>query len=207
MATRIIFVRHGMTRENELRIMQGAQPTELTPQGRIQAAAAAQALKAYEPVALYSSNYVRACQTADIISEVMGLPVQENTRLREQGLGEWEGKSWPEIAAADPTITERRHSEGWWFCPPGGEPRLRVRHRMLAFIDEARKAHADNVVVAVTHGGALYFLAHALLDRVPLGRAVLQTHNGSFTVVDADDERTMLISLNCIQHLQGLPEE
>jgi broad specificity phosphatase PhoE len=207
MATRIIFIRHGQTNENERRLMQGAQPTELTLLGKIQAAAAGRALKVFTPTALYSSTYVRARQTADIISAELGLPVSENTRLREQGLGEWEGKSWPAIAAADPSIVERRHSEGWWFCPPGGEPRLRVRHRMLAFIEDMRQSHPDTAIAAVTHGGALYFLINALLDRVPLGRAKLHTTNCGLTVVDTDEERAMLMSLNEIQHLQGLSAE
>jgi len=204
--TRVIFVRHGQTSENELKVIQGSLPSELTTFGRIQAAAIANALKCYAPAALYSSTYLRAMQTAGIIGKELGLEVRENTRLREQGLGEWEGKTWTEVAAADPTIIERRRSEGWWFCPPGGEPRLRVRHRMLAFIDEMRQAHPDSCVAAVTHGGALYFLVHALIDRVPMGPAVLQLHNGGLTIVDADEERVMLVTLNEIQHLQGLQE-
>jgi broad specificity phosphatase PhoE len=59
----------------------------------------------------------------------------------------------------------------------------------------------------VTHGGALYFLAHTLLDRVPLGAAVMRFGNGGFTVVEVDGERVRLISLNETQHLQGLREQ
>jgi broad specificity phosphatase PhoE len=204
--TRVIFVRHGQTIENELKVIQGSMPTELTALGRSQALAAANALKNYEPIALYSSHYVRAQQTAAIIGTELGLEVRENTRLREQGLGEWEGKVWADIAADDPTITERRRTEGWWFCPPGGEPRLRVRHRLLAFIDEMRQAHPDSTVAAVTHGGALYFMVHALLDRVPMGQAVLEFRNGGFTIVEASEERVMLVTINEIQHLQRLQE-
>jgi broad specificity phosphatase PhoE len=69
-----------------------------------------------------------------------------------------------------------------------------------------RQAHPDSCVAAVTHGGALYFLVHALIDRVPMGPAVLQLHNGGLTIVDADEERVMLVTLNEIQHLQGLQE-
>lgn len=204
--TRVIFVRHGQTPENNLKVIQGSIPAELTALGRTQALAAANALKNYAPVALYSSHYVRAQQTAAIIGKELALEVRENTRLREQGFGEWEGKVWAEIAAADPTITERRRTEGWWFCPPGGEPRLRVRHRMLAFIDEMRHAHPDSTVAAVTHGGALYFMAHALIDRVPGGQAVLEFRNGGLTIVEASEERVMLVALNEIQHLQRLQE-
>ncbi len=206
MGTRVIFVRHGETDMNHRRVMQGAVAAELNGTGHKQAHAAAKALAAYAPSALYSSPYLRALQTAHIISEALKLPVNESTRLREQGLGEWENRSWEEITAADPAIQVKRHTGGWWFCPPGGEPRLRVRHRMLAFIGEAQQAHPDATVVAVTHGGALYFMAHALLDRVPLGAAVMRFDNCGFTVVEAAGERVRLITLNETQHLQELQE-
>ncbi len=204
--TRVIFVRHGQTLENELKVIQGSMPTKLTALGRAQALAAAKALHAYAPTALYSSHYVRAMETAAIIGKELRFEVRENTRLREQAFGEWEGKVWADIAAADPTITERRRTEGWWFCPPGGEPRLRVRHRMLAFIDEMRQTHPGDTVAAVTHGGALYFMSHELIDRVPTGQAVLEFRNGGFTIVEASDERVMLVTLNETQHLQRLQE-
>lgn len=207
MATRIIFVRHGLTNENARREIQGSQPTELAISGRTQAVAAANALKAYSPTALYSSAYVRARQTADIISKELGLHVRENTRLREQGFGEWEGRSWTEITGSAPAIVERSQNEGWWFCPPGGEPRLRVRHRMLAFIDEVRQEHPDTTTVAVSHRGAIYLMVHALLDKTPTGRASLQFSNGGFTIVEAGDGRVMLVTVNEIQHLQRLQED
>jgi broad specificity phosphatase PhoE len=204
MATRIIFVRHGVTELNHRGIIQGVAETPLTELGRRQSEATAEALKAFQPAALYSSPYVRAMQTAQILGQRLGLPVVEATRLREQGLSGWEGRSWKDIAVADPMLAQRRSSEGWWFCPPGGEPRLRVRHRMLAFIAEAVDNHAEDTVVAVTHAGALYFLVHALLDKVPLGRAHIRTSNCGFSVVEAGGERIILVSLNEIAHLQGL---
>ena len=207
MSTRIIFVRHGVTELNDRGVIQGAAKTPLTDFGRRQATAAAKALGIFNPIALYSSPYVRAMQTAEIIGEHLKLPVIESTRLREQGLSGWEGQVWKDIAAADPQIALRRDSEGWWFCPPGGEPRLRVRHRMLAFIGEMVERHTEETVVAVTHAGALYFLVHALIDKVPIGRTHIRTVNCGFSVVEADSERTRLVSLNEIAHLQGLEED
>jgi len=207
MSTRIIFVRHGVTELNDLGVIQGVADTPLTDLGRRQAAAVGATLKVFKSVALYSSPYVRAVQTAEIIGEHLGLPVVKSTRLREQGLSDWEGRTWKDIAAADPEIAQRRNNEGWWFCPPGGEPRLRVRHRMLAFVSEMEEQHKDATVVAVTHAGALYFLVHALIDKVPIGRTHIRTFNCGFSVVEADDERMRLTSLNEIAHLQGLRED
>jgi len=207
MSTRIIFVRHGVTELNDRGVIQGAAKTPLTELGRRQAVAAARALEVFSPTALYSSPYVRAMQTAEIIGERLGLAVVESTRLREQGLSGWEGRVWQDIAAADPPIAKRRDSEGWWFCPPGGEPRLRVRHRMLAFVGEMTERHNDETVIAVTHAGALYFLVHALLDKIPIGRTHIRTSNCGFSVVEADSERTRLVSLNEIAHLQKLEED
>jgi len=207
MATRVIFVRHGATDLNAQGVIQGTAPAPLNELGRRQAEAAGRALKVYAPAALYSSPHVRALETAEIMGGILKLPVRQSTRLREQGLGEWEGREWSEIKQHDPLIAQRRDQEGWWFCPPGGEPRLRVRHRMLAFIQEMQQNHPECTVVAVTHAGALYFLVHALIDKTPAGRTHIRTHNGGFSVVQADGERVDLLSLNEGAHLQGLSME
>jgi len=131
----------------------------------------------------------------------------ESSLLREQGLGEWEGKSWKEVAAADPEIEQRRDTEGWWFCPPGGEPRLRVRHRMLNFCSQMEAKHANETLVAVTHAGALCFFLLAVLELDAVGRRPLRTDNGGFSVIQVKQEKLTCISLNESAHLQDLHKD
>jgi len=207
MPTRIIFLRHGETRKNRLGIMQGDSEERLTELGREQSRRAAQAMAPYHPVKVYTSPAVRAKETAEIVAEKLGIPLEVTSLLREQSLGKWEGKSWEDIEKEDPDIAKKRDAEGWWFCPPGGEPRLRVRHRMFNFCRQMEEKHPNLTVIAVSHAAALYFFFLAVLGLNPIGRQPIRTDNGAFSVIEVNEGKLRYISLNERAHLEDLAKD
>jgi len=207
MPTRIIYLRHGATEMNERGLMQGTAPVPLSELGREQVRRAALAVAGYYPISVYHSPAIRARESAEIVAAELNLPLEESSLLREQGLGEWEGKSWKEVAAAHPKLKHRRDTEGWWFCPPGGEPRLRVRHRMLNFCSQMETKHLNQTVVAVTHAGALYFFLLVVLGLEPVARRPIRTSNAGFSVIQVSDGKLTCISLNESAHLQELRKD
>lgn len=158
---RLLLVRHGQTTWNVERRVQGARPdVPLTELGRKQAEAAAEAL-AHEPVtAVWSSDLERALDTAAPIAARHGIDVHATALLREQALGEMEGKLSSELVAQP--VPEGEHiAEVRWG---GGESALDVANRMALLVGELRRCFApDDTVVLVSHGDAIQIL-RALLD-------------------------------------------
>jgi broad specificity phosphatase PhoE len=89
---RAVLVRHGETDHNANDIFQGYAPVPLSARGRQQAVLVAERLVSLRPQMLYSSDLRRAQETADIISQRLGLPVQPCEGLREWNVGTWIGK-------------------------------------------------------------------------------------------------------------------
>ncbi len=207
MATRIIFLRHGETQMNRQGLMQGDSPCPLSELGKEQARRSALAIACYHPVKIYTSPAVRAKETAQIVSGTLGIPAEVSSLLREQSLGRWEGRSWEDIKKEDPETANKRDRDGWWFCPPGGEPRLRVRHRMLNFCRQMEEKHPDNTVVAVSHAGALYFFLLVLFGLEPIGTQPIRTDNGAFSVIEAADGNLRYLSINERAHLEDLEKD
>jgi hypothetical protein len=100
--TEIWFVRHGQTDWNVAHRFQGQIYTPLNATGFSQAHALAETLVGHEFVALYSSPITRARQTAEVISERLGLPVQIEPLLLEIGQGHWEDLTLDEVAMRYP---------------------------------------------------------------------------------------------------------
>ncbi|ALK09764.1 alpha-ribazole phosphatase [Blastochloris viridis] len=73
-------------------------------------------------------------------------------RLHELDFGRWEGKRWDEISRADLDAWGADFVTG---SPPGGESLTALAARANAFATEITLRHANNVVVAVTHGGVI----------------------------------------------------
>src|SRR5262249_23927255 len=69
----------------------------LNEQGRAQAARLAARLKATSLTAIVASDLERAVETASIVSQACGIPVELESGLREIDVGAWTGKSYEEI--------------------------------------------------------------------------------------------------------------
>jgi probable phosphoglycerate mutase len=149
--TTLLLARHGETDWNRQLRIQGSSDIALNQLGHEQARALAAELADVELDAIYSSDLVRARETADAVAAAHGLDVQLDARLRERSFGSWEGLSREDIAALP---EGSRHD---------GETDEEVRARVLAAIEEIARAHPGQQVLVVSHGGALNTLWHHAL--------------------------------------------
>ena len=159
---RLVVWRHGRTEWNAGGRFQGQLDPPLDAVGRAQAARTAPHLAATlaaEATVIVSSDLVRARDTAGALAPLLGVPVHVDPRLREHGLGSWEGLTRVEVA--------ERHPEqyaDWLAGRPvrgrGGEPAEAVAQRALAAVTDLPAA---GTAVLVTHGGTAGRLVEALL--------------------------------------------
>src|SRR5689334_25113922 len=99
MSTRFVLVRHGETFANrEFRYI-GSRDDQLSPVGQQQVARIGLALKPFAVNAIYTSPLQRACQTAEMIRQIVNVPVHTLDALAEQCYGTWEGLSRVEVLA------------------------------------------------------------------------------------------------------------
>jgi broad specificity phosphatase PhoE len=95
--TRILLARHGETEWNRLGRWQGHADPPLNDLGRRQAEILAEQLAGDTVSAVYSSDLRRARETARIVAERIGLPVTEDSALREIDVGSWSGLTRDEV--------------------------------------------------------------------------------------------------------------
>ena len=161
-ATRIIAVRHGETAWNVDSRIQGQLDIPLNEKGRWQAHRAARALAARGPVAaIYSSDLLRARETARSIGDATGLIVVTEQSLRERAFGSFEGQTFTELEASWPKETVRWRQRDPDWTPPGGESLTCVRERVLQITDALAERHIGEQIVLVSHGGVLDALYRA----------------------------------------------
>lgn len=209
----LLLVRHGQSLGNiEGRIQGDDDP--LTDLGRRQAAAVAEALAARGDVThLYASTLDRAMETAGIIGRAVGLEPVPLAGLAEINAGNAAGLLWLDWREQFPERAEimanpkRGVLEGW----EGGETGKQFSQRVLGAYNEIVTRHVDtnDVVVAVSHGGSLSWIAaHAhgdSLDIWPGDRGGF--HNCSISEVHVDAEGVGTPGLwNQDAHLAGLED-
>jgi probable phosphoglycerate mutase len=165
----IYFIRHGQTDWNVERRYQGHADTRLNDTGREQAARNGRALKeAIDGAGLFAfiaSPLSRATETLEILRGAMALPARRyavDDRIIEIDLGEWNGRTYEEVAAADPGVHERREKEKWDFRVPGGESYAEAARRVRDFL-----ASLDRPAVITGHGASGRILRAYLLGLKP----------------------------------------
>lgn len=150
--TTLILVRHGRTDWTDARRLQGQTDIPLNKAGREEVARLRPVVQEWEPQRVIASTALRAAQTAELLT---GTASPLDDRLKEAGLGEWEGLT-PEEIGED--YARWRRGE---LIPPGAEPRERVAARVSSALDFA--AGAGGVVLVVTHGGIIRVALETLI--------------------------------------------
>lgn len=161
---RLILIRHGQTEFNLGGRMQGQLDTPLTEAGRAEAREAATELASWPIGTVVSSDLERARDTAEVLSNALGLPFSTDSRLRETDLGDWQGKAHEEVDSVFPgQRTHWRLNPTW--APPGGETRLEVSERAATVVDELMGSDTWNAgaVMLVAHGGTIAALTSRLV--------------------------------------------
>ena len=172
-APRLVLWRHGRTAWNAAGRFQGQLDPPLDAEGHREAAVAAAQLVATgmlsrDPVVV-SSDLDRTVQTAQVLTALLGVQLRVDARLREHGMGRWEGLTRDEVAERFP-----QQYADWMSGRPvtgrGGEDPDAVAERALDALVDLPSAP---VAVVVTHGGTAGRLLERLLGLGPDHRRVL----------------------------------
>lgn len=158
---RLVLWRHGETDYNAAGRIQGHLDTELTEVGHEQAKRAAPLIASFEPQVAVGSDLRRATATAAAFTEVSGMAVRLDQRLRETHLGEWQGLSGAEVEHGWPGAMGTWRGDPAW-APPGGESRLEVAQRAYDVVAELDAAHGGTALLCA-HGGLITGLTARLL--------------------------------------------
>jgi probable phosphoglycerate mutase len=171
---RLVFSRHG---ESEANVQQvywnkpGRFP--LTPKGRQQAEALADALADTRFAALYCSPVLRAVETAEIVGRRFGLTPQIVDGLREYDVGILEGRPYSKETEALYWQAKRQWIEASNYDAriEGGESYHEIAARFMPMIAglEARYRDTEANLLLISHGGTLGAMLPLLLSNVEMG--------------------------------------
>ena len=155
--TRICFIRHGETDWNVDRRIQGQIDIPLNDTGRSQALAMAFNAAHHSFADIYSSDLMRAQETAKLLAEREGLEVKPLPQLRERHYGIFEGLIKDELHKhPDPYAKYQARDLEYDF--ENGETIPALAARVEAAVDFMVSHHSGEMIAAVTHAGVLDIL-------------------------------------------------
>lgn len=204
---RLILVRHGETAANVDRILQGHSQNSLSARGRKQVALLADRLRGENITHVYSSDLLRAQESAMPLASVLGLGVVDRIDLRERCYGVYEGRA---VAEYDHDLAQSGLSREQ-FRPLSGESLEDLRERIKRFLEFLWHRHSGQSVLVVAHTGPNKMITKLLLGKgysdwlsIAQDNAAVSIFEfaGSFSAVGVASVNPLL--LNCTQHLSSM---
>ncbi len=201
---KLVVARHAESEWNPIGRYQGLLDPPLTERGRAQAELLAKALKGEEPAIVYTSPLRRTFQTAEVISERLGVPLKEDRRIIEIDHGRWSGLLVEEVKERYPEEFEMWLREPQRVSFEGGESLGDVYDRVSSFLREVEETHRGGTVVVVSHTVPIRCM-YCYLLRVDLSRFwSFGCDNASYSVILMEGERNVFQRLNVTCHLGDL---
>ncbi len=187
--TNLVMLRHGYTVHTVDKRFSGpgGEDPGLTDEGREQSARAAKALQSSGGVeAIVSSPLRRTTETAEVVAEVLGLPVEVDDDFAECRFGEWDGLTLSEVQARWPS-----ELDDWLgsmeYAPPGGESIATVRSRVERGVGRLLADHPGRTVLVVSHVNPIKLVVRLCLDAPVESINKMQLAAGSLTTVSFYD--------------------
>ncbi len=232
MTTTLILIRHGETSWNAIKRIQGYTDIPLNEIGLRQAddlgerfarlvsrdnaivatdptvahlaqADGAESLEIKPITVVYSSDLIRAQQTAAPLSRALGLTPVLNASVRERNYGLFEGMNPDEIAERFPDLFAHWQSRDPDFRPGDGESQQMFHDRVVEALHEIAAKHRGERVVVVAHGGVLDNARRYALS-LPLGRKRdYLLLNASVNIFSFESDRAQMISWGDVAHLHA----
>lgn len=201
---RVLLIRHGRQNSPLCNVN-----VPLAEEGRRQAELLGERLKGEHIDAVWSSDLIRAVETADLINQSLQVPREIRGALKEISFGDMEGLSDAVIAERYGEFQKARARMEHDLAYPGGESAQDVVNRVLPVMDEILTHDYDTVAV-VTHGGVIrsmvaYYLGMDLA-KVPLIGGRLENCGITELWMTAGDPHVKLNRFNDASHLERCPE-
>ncbi len=164
--TRLFLVRHGQSDGNAAGRFGGHSPTPLSQLGGKQAEITAKALAKERINIIYSSDLLRAVQTAEPLARLLDLPIITSADFRERKVGVLEGKTFDESKAEHPNDYYALINRNIHHVITDGESYRELLRRATNALHEVLRAHYGENIVIFSHTGVICFLTLYLLGAI-----------------------------------------
>ncbi|WP_255301603.1 histidine phosphatase family protein [Bacillus sp. AFS040349] len=188
----MILIRHGETNENAAGRYLGHYDAPLNKLGQQQIQSLAtnliKTLGKESISALYSSDLLRAKESAQIIGEALQMKPSADPALRELSFGKWECKTYDEIMSEAPRLVTKWINDPFKLAPPEGETLNELGSRVHDWFKQVLCQHTLNdTVLIVSHQGPIrWLLSHYYLGNSTKFWDVEGINHGSGVLLEFD---------------------
>jgi len=188
----IYLTRHGETEWNEKKLIQGHTDIPLNTKGKEQAKILGKQLKDIDFDVVFSSDLLRAANSAEIIIKEKEMTVIKIKSLKERFFGRFEGKSLDEMRKAFGEVmlvTKEKQKKLKIYDVENDEE---IIARLIPFMKKTAKKYIGKKILMVTHGGLLRaFLSYVNYEVPEYSDRPMK--NTGYLIIESDGNKFKII--------------
>ncbi len=151
-------MRHGDSEHNKKNIISSKvdNPHHLTEKGRVEVKEVAQQIKNKNIDIIFSSDFVRTRETAEIVANEIGYDKEKiifDKRIRELNTGTFDGKKPSDYHEFFSSMEEK-----FIKAPPEGENLIELKNRMSEFLYDIEEKYQGKNILIISHEYPLWLL-------------------------------------------------
>lgn len=208
--TRVLLIRHGQSQGNAEGRFGGHSATPLSTRGQAEAEATARALEREGITAIYSSDLLRAVETADPLARTLGLAINQSRAFRERSVGRMEGLTFEEAATLHPDEYAALLRRDFEYVLAEGESYRQMLDRSAGELDRIIDEDQGGSIAVFSHTGTICILALHLmgaLDAPTLRPVWITSANCGITRFDLrGDGFVRVLAINDTRHLTAFTD-
>jgi len=199
---KIYITRHGETKWNIEKRIQGHLDSELTRKGLEGAKKLKERLADVKLDLIISSPLERAHKTARIIKGNRDIEIELENKLKEINCGEFQGNKFEDIWRENPEAKDKLRENPFGFVYPKGESLEKFYKRVANGYKEILNRHWGKDILIVAHGGTIRSIVAEMFDK-PDGSTWFKNvvDNCSLSIYHYDGENFEEIVYNDTSHL------
>jgi len=203
--TIIYIVRHGESLGNKMRQFLGHTDLDLSELGYKQAEVTARELSSVKLDAIYSSDLLRAFNTAKPHAAIRGLNVITNRGLREMFVGEWEGLYVEDIISryGEDMFLKDWHGKFGTFKFPSGEGTIEAGRRFYNTVVDIASANPGKTILIAAHAAVIRAFWSIISEVAPeeIVEKIPFATNASYSVCEFSEGKLRPIRYSVDEHL------
>ena len=174
----------------------GHSDPSLSVQGREQLPTIVQGLSHIRARAIWSSDLVRAVETAEPIARHFRLGYKTSRGFREMNFGKWEGLTWKEVELQYPEDAMAWAKLFPHHRPPGGESFLELQSRVIEQLEQLGEHAEPGCTLVVTHAGFIRTAVAWVLGAPDEHISRIGQNHGSLTTLEKLGNHWTVTALN-----------
>ena len=182
MKTTIYLTRHGLTAANKNDVFAGRTQEPLHPEGAAQLASVGRSLAGRSITKIFCGPLARTRQSAGVVGELIGVPVEAEEALTEISIPHWDGLTKAAIRARFGPQYPTWLADPAGFRVEGCETIAGVQGRAVAFLESIFREYPGQNILVVSHlivvrALLLHYLARPIAEfrAIKVGNAQVAT--------------------------------